>query len=518
MLFVFPSLLAAEPKKPRSQIILKHEISLMTKRSNTPRTVKGIEVYSRKAKKVLFDFNSGFLFNPASNLKIVTTSFALQNLGIDYKFKTAFVVSGVRREKTIDGDLVAVTCGDPLITHDALDSIASVISKKGVGGINANIIVDVSRFDSLEWGSGWMWNDEPGDYQMFISPACLDHNTISVEVSLDSTGHRLDISTSPATGFVRVASSAIADTLDSLYVTREMFNDTNLISASGFYSTYLRPTNCTFSVRHPAEYFGMVFKEMLEKNGIRVLGKVITKSTNGKMNFESAKDTLFIFEHSIDTVISYINKVSDNLGAECLLREVPFEIYREVGSAANGTKLEEDFLKQCGVDSTEYYIVDGSGLSRYDLITPDAIVKVLNYDLDQPYKNLFFHSLPVSGVDGTLENRMDQDFVTGNILAKTGSISGVSTLSGYVQLPRDTLVFSMMMQNFVTKGDSIHALQDSLCKILSLYNDNPNIFKKNLMSHNVGTYWAAYQRKEMDRIKKRRHTIDKYHKNPSTNR
>ena len=122
------------------------------------------------------------------------------------------------------------------------------------------------------------------------------------------------------------------------------------------------------------------------------------------------------------------------------------------------------------------------------MITPNAIVKVLRYNLDQPYKDIFIHSLPISGVDGTLEDRMTDDYVCGRISAKTGSISGVRTLSGYVIIPGDTLVFSMMMQNIGWDPDSMDALQDSLCSVLAQYSANSRVFARNLRRYRLGTY------------------------------
>ncbi|MFZ1081781.1 MAG: D-alanyl-D-alanine carboxypeptidase/D-alanyl-D-alanine-endopeptidase [Candidatus Kryptoniota bacterium] len=519
-IFFFASFLASgRTKETKSQSLLKHEINFIIQASKTPRTIKAVEIYSRKNKKILFQANSQLLLRPASNLKIITTSFALQNLGGGYNFKTGFLISGTRHGNTIDGNLIVSTCGDPIITHADLDSVAGIISQNGIETINGNLVIDVSEFDSLQWGAGWMWDDEPGDYQMFISPACLDHNTITVDVSLDSINNRLSITLKPQTGFVRFLSTAVADTLDSLFVTRIMNDDTNTILVSGKYSGHLHPYEDDFSVRHPAHYFGTVFKEMLGKHGIEVHGEVLTEPRDRKQETRNATVTLFTLEHSIDTVITYINKVSDNLGAECLLRKVPNEICGQIGSADNGITLEGNFLRQCGVDSTEFYIADGSGLSHYDLITPAAIVKVLSYDLTQPTDgpnvgsgDIFFHSLPLAGKDGTLEKRMCQEFVTGKVIAKTGSISGVSTLSGYVLLPKDTLVFSMMMQNFIASGDTMRALQDSLCSVLVLYNDNYRTFARNLRHHDIGTYRAIHRKHPKQehephrRIKRRKHS------------
>jgi len=503
-LFPSPGSAKARGKETKSQILLRREIDFFIKKSRTPQTVKAIEIYSRKNRKILFQSDSQLLLRPASNLKIVTTSFALHNLTSSYEFKTLFLVSGIRRDEAIEGNLIVELCGDPIVTDGDLDSVARSISQSGIRRITGNLIIDVSQFDSLQWGSGWMWDDEPGDYQMFISPACLDHNAIIANVSLDSLNHHLSITTTPQTNFVHILSTAVPDTTDSLFVTRVMENDTNTIVVSGKYSPHLRQFQDAFSVRHPAHYFGTVLKEMLSKHGIKLSGEVLVEPRDWRPRTESMIDTLFILEHSIDTVITYTNKVSDNLGAECLLRIVPNAIYGQTGSAENGLKLEKDFLTQCGVDSSQYFIVDGSGLSHYDLITPEAIVSVLNCNLNQMVKNpdsanstggmaeIFVHSLPIAGKDGTLEKRMCRNFEIGKVVAKTGSISGVSTLSGYVMLPKDTLIFSMMMQNFIPgNGDSMRTLQDSICTLLALYNTNARLYRRGLIKYHVGTYGAA---------------------------
>lgn len=489
LLIVAIPLSARMTTKPmRSQLILDREIKFIIKNSKAPHTIKSIDIYSRKAKGPIYQLNSVFLLNPASNLKIVTTSFALQNLGVNYKFRTAVLATSRPRGNTIDGEIVVQTCGDPTITDMDLDSIAKSIAARGITDISGDLIIDISRFDSTEWGPGWAWDDEPGDYQMFVSPACLDGNSIRIHVTLDSSGHNLAITTIPKTGFVSSETNAVADTTDSLFATRIILNDTNTIVVGGKYLPQKSLSyDEVFSVRYPANYFGTVFKETLQRHGIKVAGSIIIRHTpvSHSSTNHGTPDTLFILEHAIDTVITYINKVSDNLGAECMLREVPFEVLGQNGSPSAGIRLEEEFLKQCGVDSSEFQIVDGSGLSRYDLIDANAIVKILNRNLDQTFNEIFIHSLPIAGLDGTLKKRMKGNSFVGHISAKTGSLNGVSTLSGYVFLPYDTLAFSMMFQNFIVDSDSMRAIQDSLCTILSLYNESPAKFARNLRRENV---------------------------------
>ncbi len=480
-----------QARETKSERLLRREIGYLVKRSDSPRTLKAMEVYSRRQHRVLYSSDDGLLLHPASNLKIITTSFAFDRLGIRYVFSTPIEFDGTRKADTLAGDIVIVGMGDPIISYNELDSAAQAIHLTGINYITGSVIIDISRFDSLQWGAGWMWDDEPESFAMFISPATFNHDAISVTVGTDSTGKTLVVTTEPATSFVKVVSDAKPGTADSITVNRVMANGANVVVVSGTYTPELSPQEFDFSVRHPDQYFGHVFKELLTKAGIHVGGNV---SVTRALPAGTSDSVLFSINHTIDSVVTYTNKNSDNLGAECLLRSVPLAAGK-AGSADTAIVMEKNFLADQGVDSTEYYIVDGSGVSHYNLITPAAIVSVLCNNLDRPYGASFIHSLPVAGVDGSLDDRMKADYVRGKVLAKTGSISGVSTLSGYVVVPHDTLVFSMMMQNFIGRSDSMRALQDSICSVLAQYSPYSRTFATNLRRHHIGTYSAIPTRK-----------------------
>lgn len=478
-------------RETASQRILKREINYMIAESKSPGTQKAIEVYSRRQRRTIFSSNAGLLLLPASNLKIVTTSFALKSLGKNYLFTTPFDFAGVQRGDSLVGDLVVVGMGDPIIRMNDLDSAARAIEATGITTVTGNLVVDISKFDSLQWGAGWMWDDEPEPYAMFIGPAELQHDVVDVNVALGPSGRALVVTTYPETSFIRVENLAQPGDLDTINVTRDMIKGVNTIVVTGTYTNAFPPATYQFSVRHPAHYFGTVFRELLEKHNVKILGNLkVTRSYTD----HSPRVQVFTLIHGIDTVITYINHVSDNLGAECLLREVPMAT-GEVGSARNGIALEKKFLAVCGVDTTQYFIADGSGVSHYDLITPNAIVRVLRYDLDQPYWDVFLNSLPVAGEAGTLQDRLTQSFVKGLVHAKTGSLLDVRTLSGYIFIPHDTLVFSMMMENIAWNADSMRALQDSICTLLTQYSSNVRIFVNNLRRHRIGTFGVVRYRR-----------------------
>lgn len=487
------SLVSAAANPTHATSLLGREIRLVVKHADLTHTIKAIEVYSRRHNRVLFASDSGLLLNPASNMKIVTTSFALSNLGTAFTFNTRLAIDGTRDHNSIPGNLVVLASGDPIISDADLDSAAHEIANLGITDIRGNIVIDISKFDSLEWGTGWMWDDEPQSYAMFICPASVDHDAIDVTIGIAPATRALNITPKPQTSFVNLISDAAPGSLDSLNITRILLNDTNTVVVSGTYTPSYTDTTYEFSVRHPALYFGSLLKEALEKFGVRLGGRVV--STRTPLTADSLMPLCKI-SHSIDTVVTYVNKVSDNLGAECLLRDVPYIMKGELGSADNGLEMEDAYLASCGVDSSDYVIVDGSGVSRYDVITPAALVKVLNHALDSPESRTFFKSLPIAGIDGSLHGRMKEHFVSGRVHAKTGSLSGVSTLSGYAITPGDTLVFSMMMQNYPAARDSlVTQLQNELCRILVLYSDNARVFRHNLRKHKVGTYSEGYRRR-----------------------
>ncbi len=509
LLFTLTFTSLVQARETKSERILRREIHFVVARSKSPRTIKAIDVYSKRQRKTIYHSYSQLLLQPASNLKIVTTSFALHSLGDRYLFTTPFEFAGVQRSDSLLGDLVVVGKGDPIISENDLDSAARAISGDGITTVTGDLVIDVSRFDSLQWGNGWMWDDEPAPYAMFIGPAELNHDVVDVSVSPDSLGDGLSISITPQTSFIEVRNEARPGDLDSLDVTRELIKGTNTIIVTGTYTRNFLPETYQFSVRHPAHYFGTVFRELLTKHGVTVLGKLIVTRT---YDDHDLRVQAFTLAHDIDSVVTYTNKNSDNLGAECILRQVPMES-GEVGSAVNAIKLEKDFLTVCGVDTTQYHIVDGSGVSHYNLITPNAIVHVLRYDLEQPYSEVFVNSLPIAGVDGTLNDRMTQDYVSGKVHAKTGSIAGVRTLSGYVFIPGDTLVFSMMMQNMAWDSDSMRTLQDSICTILTQYSPNSRLFVRNLWRHRLGTYGIDRHRRRA--LLRRESVREKAAKSPS---
>ncbi len=440
---------------------IKARIDALIADSLFPPSNIGISVASLTHGDQLYALNEHMLFNPASNQKILTTCTALGTLGTSYGFSTAVFTDSVRRLVVLKG------YGDPLTSTGDLDSLARCAAPLLSATAPWRVAVDISFFDDLPWGTGWMWNDEPEADGMSISPVTLNNNTITVRVlPAAEAGIAPIVSIDPPTSYVTIENTAttVADTpAVSLEISRKWRERSNTITVKGQIRLGGRGRTAQLSLWKPELYAGSVFADRLRAWGVPVEDPVIVDTVTATM-VELQRHV-----HGIDTVITFLNKVSDNLSAECVLKTIAAERYKIPGSAEAGRSLVNEFLTACGVDTNRISVADGSGLSRYNLTSAATMVRVL----EQVYRDtrsfpLFYHALPVAGVDGTIESRMRGTLAAGNLRAKTGSLSAVSALSGYVQtLDGEMLVFSMLMQNFPGATRPYRMVQDAIGEYLA---------------------------------------------------
>jgi D-alanyl-D-alanine carboxypeptidase/D-alanyl-D-alanine-endopeptidase (penicillin-binding protein 4) len=435
---------------------LKTQIDAFLADSLFPPSNLGIKIVSLTRGEQLYSLNDNMLFNPASNEKLFTSATALHTLGTTFSFSTAVVVDSLRRLVILKG------YGDPLTSTGDLDSLARRVAPRLSNAAPWRIAVDVSFFDDLPLGAGWTWDEEPSADGMFISPVTLNNNAISVRVLPSSkAGTPPLISIDPPTSYVTVENSAttVVDTPTvRLKVSRKWRERSNTITVEGQIRLGGRPRNEQLSLWKPELYAGTVFAERLQACGIPVAGTVaIDTVTPAMVEMER-------YTHGIDTVLTFLNKVSDNLSAECVLKTIAAEKLGVPGSAEAGITRVHAYLSECGVDTNRIAVADGSGLSRYNLTSAATIVRLL----ERVYRDnrsfpLLYHALPIAGIDGTIGSRMKGTVAAGNLRAKTGSLSGVSALSGYVcTLDGEMLAFSILMQNFPGATRPYRLVQDAL--------------------------------------------------------
>ena len=441
--------------------------------------LQGVLIRSLKDDAQLYERNSDLVFIPASNFKLIVSSASLDLLGPDYRMKTALRMTGeVSSKGVLTGDLILVGGGDPVLKRSDLQEMAAKVSRLldgipqdagnalGVKLVIGNVIGDDTRFDDQRLGDGWCWDDEPYYYSAQISGLNLDENVVGVWVRPGAKeGDPAAVEVVPATKYMIVESTCITGAAGSekhVWVNRE--RGKNVIRVSGSVPLDYKPTSReeAITMEEPTLFACASFIDLLKAEGIQVRGRAIIGKTP-----ESAR---LVAEHEsppMSEMLRLLNKPSDNLIAECLLKNLGAAI-KGKGTANAGADAEIEFLTKIGGDVTAVKINDASGLCRSDYVSPKNLVAILKYMYGHKDSKTFIDSLPIAGVDGTLRSRMKSTSAQGNVRAKTGYIGRVSSLSGYVTTTAgEPLVFSIMMNGHLCPNSSATAVQNKIAEALA---------------------------------------------------
>jgi D-alanyl-D-alanine carboxypeptidase/D-alanyl-D-alanine-endopeptidase (penicillin-binding protein 4) len=411
----------------------------------------------------LYEKNNHKLFHPASNMKLLTTATALDVIDSNFQFTTRVYSDGKIETGILKGNLYIKGSGDPLLTVDDLDSIARVVRKCGIQKIEGDLVGDVTYFDEEFWSPGWMWDDEPYISAPFITPLSVNGNSIELKVfSGVSIGDTVSIKLNPQTDFINIRNKAItSDDPSNPELTVKRIQHENIIVIEGGIIPSSSSQKYSFSVWQPELFFLHLFKNQLIKNGISFNGVI-------KLGQRPSNVELASYSHPLDSVVFRINKFSDNLAAENLLKTIAAVKCGTPGSTSNGLFIMKEYLSKKGIDTSDVVLADGSGESFYNYLSPDAIVTLLKKQFENKETfPRFIQSLSVAGVDGTLKNRIKGSFAEGRVYAKTGTLSGVSCLSGYAKTEEEKLVaFSILCNHFSGEQSILRDIQDKIIKAI----------------------------------------------------
>ncbi len=434
-------------------------------------TLASVDVYDLTKNQTVFAHNEKYLMRPASNMKILTTSTALYFLGPNYRFYTDLYYTGNIKDSVLNGDLYVVGGGDPDFKDSDLDSLIIKFKQLKIDSITGNLYGDVTWKDSLFWGNGWMWNDDPSTDAPYLSALDIDENSIGVFVKPTEVGQKAKVVLRPNTNYVKLINQTITlpeDSINNYTVDRDWIHRNNTITVKGFVQqkSYFDSSKAWtyLNVFEPAKYFLTLFKERLKKNNIAFNGHIAIDSLpSGAIHLKS-------YSEPFDSIIVYLNKHSYNLGAEMTLYALSNMFLGRHASAKNGIKMIDSLISIVGMNPKNYRLVDGSGVSHYNLVSAELILSILKYfyyNKPDLYK-ILYNSFPIAGVDGTLKNRMENTIAQNNVRAKTGTLSAVSSLSGFVTAQNgDELAFSILMQSFSGSAKRARSFQDKICEILA---------------------------------------------------
>lgn len=434
----------------------------------------GVYVVNLENNTVLFERNVHRDMVPASNMKLFTTAAALEFLSPDFAYETVIETQGEITPNGVTGDVVVRGSGDPTISARMHDWDPLAVFKKwarqlramGVTTIHGDLIGDASLFERFVYCPGWDPDDEPIWYAAQTDALSLNENCIKVFVRPGKRpGMPVRVELEPETSHVQVQNTGRTGSRRSsntLRVTRRC--GTNVIEISGQLPTRFRERVRTLTIDDPANYFMEVLGRTLKAGGITVNGRIFVSRRPGAI----PRGRVLLRETSppLSKLIEETNTESNNFFAEQLLRTLGAYM-RGHGSRENGAAVVSEWLQGMGVPKKEFNMVDGSGLSRHNRITPNAVVTLLRHMHDSPNRAIYLHSLPISGKAGTLRRRMRGTPAYAQVMAKTGYMKGVTSLGGYTEsLDGKPLAFSVIYNGRRPSTSYVKSLEDKLCILL----------------------------------------------------
>ncbi len=448
--------------------------TLLDNSSAARRTTLTLKVVDLETGEVLYDRGGDRLLIPASNLKIYTAAAALDLLGPDYTWTTQVGAQVPIRDGVSSSDLVIGGTGDPMLDTEQLSQMANeLVNKHKLTKVYGGVSVATSpRWQNVPIkGPGWMWDDDPDYYNMSIRSVMLNFNTLDVVVSPSAGG--ISVVLEPATSWPPVVVVTPNNTDDmGIRIERESFEEA--IHVTGVLKPGSDPVRETITMHDPFPWIASVFKQMLEERGV--------KFVTGCARDELLRHTLTSREgENLAEALRHFLKVSENaVGEMVLLKLAETQTDGDVSWPA-GAKVITDWLTNtAGLEPGSFRLVDGSGLSRYNLISADSSVKLLAFMKTHKHFAPFFDGLPIYKVplldNETWNNKPITHYDPKRVFAKTGGMTGVSTISGYIKtLDNQWLAFSFLANGYTGSSKPVKELRNEIWTELIRYSptDSP---------------------------------------------
>lgn len=445
------------------------------------RATAGAEVVSLGRGDVLYSLNAERLLQPASNAKLFTSAAALHYLGPVFSFRTTLFGTGpVDAGGVLRGDLLLEGRGDPNLSGRfysdsvtyAFDRLAEALRARGVTRVAGDLVADNTYFDGPEMGEGWPWDTQQWWYSAQIDALSFNDNTITIVAEPGAApGEPARIRKVPETDYVAVRNgvrTVRGRSGGSLTVKRRP--ESNVVELGGQVGVRGRGTSVIVSVDDPARFAASVLRDRLLRAGITVDGQ--TRLVEPAYDLAGKAGRTPLASHlspPLSEVVKVVNKRSQNLYAEQLLKTLGAEVEGR-GTAAAGIAAIDQFLRvEVGVEPGSIYLADGSGLSRLNLVTPHAIVQLLVHMSRHPYAREFYDSLAIPGEDAH-SSRLDEPLTRANVHAKSGTVRYVSAYSGYVTSAQgERLAFAILLNNRPDGKASSVLLENAVVRTLARF-------------------------------------------------
>jgi D-alanyl-D-alanine carboxypeptidase/D-alanyl-D-alanine-endopeptidase (penicillin-binding protein 4) len=420
----------------------------------------------QKTGKTLFQKNPDHLYMPASNQKIPTAYAALEYLGEDYTYQTKLFADTDKIQNGILKDNIYLRfTGDPTLTLAQLNNLIHALQVAGVHQITGDVIVDDTAFDQMTMSPGSTWDDKDFCWGAPVNSITIDKNCVNAILTPASEVNQVATLTLPdfpqSLQFINKA--VTVDHPEEKCLLEIQRGDGLVYTINGCISSATKTTPVSMAIDNPRNNLEFLLAYLFNKNQI---------SFNPHFKFEKITQppTLLATEKSapLSELVKTMMKDSDNIIANSVFKTIGAAYAKEPGSFKNGSEAVRKVIHDTAhIDIPDTTVIDGSGASRYNFLSPQQLVTLLEKSYTSKHAKTFIASLPIAGIDGTLIDRMKDPVTQGQVFAKTGTMTAASTLSGYLQNhKKQTLVFSIMINGFVDMPTRYRELEDQLCKVM----------------------------------------------------
>lgn len=438
-------------------------------RYSDPNVSFGLEVKSMQTGDVLYSRNANHFFVPASTLKVLTAEAALLYLGPQFKFATSILMDSKSSisDGVLNGDLYLVHSGDPSLTYPDFFELMEALRSQQIHEVNGNIYIDSTAYDQATYAPGWMWKDTQYCYAAPISASIINHNCMTFKmVPGAATGYPANVVADPNHFYASIQNSVTTKPswTRSCYIHLGMTSE-NTIALSGCLPKKRVSQGVSAVVPNIMEYNRELIRSLFNQYGIQIHGNILPGAAPSGLPVVATH-----LSKPLQDLIHEMLKKSDNIIAGSLFKKMGELYFNEQGSWINGSKAVTSILSQkANVDTSRINVIDGSGLSRYNQVSPAQMMQVLDFAYHhEAISYEFISALPIAGVDGTLKKRLRN--IAGKVRAKTGTISGVVALAGYAMTKnKEPLAFVIMVNGRNGMGWRYKEIEDKVVTALVRY-------------------------------------------------
>lgn len=464
-------------KFPPKLTRLINQIDSIFKDSTFAHAHWGVLIKSLKTGETWYERDANRMYIPASNTKLPSGASTLLKLGPDFTYNTKVCINGTVEDSVLTGDLVVIGNGDPTLytkfhedSRNVFFSLADTLKKHGIKKIDGRIIGDDNLFDDNRLGFGWSYTDLDVWYSAEVNALQFNENYVDILITPPAKKDgKIKIEPMLESSYYKIINEIeVRDTgYHSIEIERPMYS--NDIKLKGYVCAGSSEFFITPAIYNATMFYVTALKESLTLKGIEVTGA--PTDCDDIDNWQQISDSINIITSfkspPMKEMLAGMLKRSQNMYAETFVRTLGM-VFNEKGTFLNGKKVVEQVLDSIGIKPKTYAYRDGSGLSRYNFFSPAQFVKIQTAMYNSKYKDVWYNSQTIAGVDGTLERRMKGTKAEGNVHGKTGTLMNVRALSGYVTTADgEDVVFSFLVNGHLLSSKDTEKLTDETLRLIA---------------------------------------------------